>query len=675
MNLHPNHPLIELGNERGPQMPSIVLKRHPDKPLRRTGDVICRELNISIPGLLLAICIGIPFGASSQDKALPSPDELKKLSFEQLMNIEVTSVSKKSEKLTEVASAIQVITYEDIRRSGATNIPEALRLAANLQVAQLNSSAWIISARGFNAAFSNKLLVMIDGRTVYSPLFAGVFWDVQGVLLEDVDRIEVISGPGGTLWGANAVNGVINIITKKSSDTQGLYVSGAAGSMLRADGAVRYGGSIGPDIQYRVFARHSGRDNTFLPDGNAHSDQWRISQTGFGVDWNASESDAVMVQGNFYGGTHETLPEHSTVDGQNVLARWSHLFQGGSHLNIQGYYDRTWRRDIPSTITDQLETYDLDFNHSFQIGNIHQIVWGGGYRFMHDVAQHSTDFVGLLPPTRNMRLFNGFIQDEISLFSDRLKLVLGSKIQHHYFSDFEIQPSARLAWLNPKYTFWAAVSRAIRAPSRIDVDYFIPTFPVPPTSPSVAGGPNFISEKVTAWELGFRFNPSANATLALSTFYNIYNDLYSVEALPNTLTYQIQNGTQGDSRGVELRARFAVNQWWRILGGYTYFYKNLENKPGHIYDFRDLGNDAENQLLVHSIIDLPLNFQLDITARYIDTLPKPYIADYFTYDARIAWAHKQFEVSVVGQNLWEDRHREFLTQIPRSFYGKITGRF
>jgi iron complex outermembrane receptor protein len=675
MNLLQNQTLIESKKKLSWQLPSISGKRLVVSSLKTTNDMIRTRSNITIVCFLVGLFMGNPFGAWAQEKPLPSTEDLKKLTFEELMNIEVTSVSKKTEKLTEVASAIQVITNDDIRRSGATNIPEALRLAANLQVAQLNSSSWIISARGFNAAFSNKLLVMIDGRTVYSPLFAGVFWDVQGVLLEDIDRIEVISGPGGTLWGANAVNGVINIITKKSSDTQGLYVSAAAGSMLRADGSIRYGGSIGPDIQYRVFARHSDRANTFLPDGNEHSDQWRFSQTGFALDWTASEADVIMLQGNFYGGTHETLPEDSKVDGQNILTRWSHLFQGGSRLTVQGYYDRTWRRDIPSTITDQLETYDLDFNHTFQIGNIHHFVWGGGYRFMHNVTQHSTDFVALLPPVRDMKLLNGFIQDEISVFSDRIKLVLGTKVQHHYFSDFEIQPSARLVWLNPKYTLWGAVSRAIRAPSRIDVDYFIPAFPVPPTSPSVAGGPNFVSEKVTAWELGFRFNPSVNLSLTLSTFYNIYNDLYSVEPLPNTLTYQIQNGTQGDSRGVEFRARYAVNQWWRILGGYTYFYKKLENKPGHMYDFRDLGNDAENQLLVHSILDLPLNFQLDITARYIDTLPKPYIADYFTYDARIAWVHKQLEVSVVGQNLWEARHREFLTQIPRSFYGKITGRF
>ena len=609
----------------------------------------------------------------AQTTALGSHEDLKKLSLEELMDIEVTSVSRRPEKLTEVASAIQVITSEHIRRSGATILPEALRLASNLQVAQLNSSQWIISARGFNALFSNKLLVMIDGRTVYSPLFAGVFWDVQNVLLEDVDRIEVISGPGGTLWGANAVNGVINIITKKAGNTKGLFVSAGGGSFLRRQAALRYGGNLGEKLSYRLYGMHASRDHTFLVGGEGNPDEWNISQTGFSLDWDPTEADDVIVHGNVYAGKHEHEPEESGVDGQNILARWSHNFSEESNLVVQGYYDRTWRRDIPSTFSDQTETYDLEINHRFVPGNRHLIVWGGGYRFMRSETQNSTELVGMLPPTRNMHLFSSFVQDEISL-GDRLRIILGTKLQHNVFTDFELQPTARVAWLGSNYSLWGAVSRAVRTPSRIDVDYFIPTYPVPPSAPSVAGGPNFISEKVVSWELGYRLQPSEKTFFSLATFYNTYDDLYSVEALPNTMTYQIQNGTEGSSRGVEFTGSAQISERWKIRGGYTYFHKDLANKPGRVYDYSALGNDAENRVLFHSMLDLPANFQLDITFRYIDQLPQPYIPDYLTFDARVAWVRNAWEISLNGQNLWEDRHREFIFYIPRTLYGNITCR-
>lgn len=613
--------------------------------------------------------------SSSQDGELLSPDELKKLSLEELMNIKVTSVSRRPEKLTEVASAIQVITREDILRSGATNLPEALRLAPNLQVAQLNSSAWIISARGFNAIFSNKLLVMIDGRTVYSPLFAGVFWDVQNVLLEDVERIEVVSGPGGTLWGANAVNGVINIITKSASETPGLYVSAGTGNFLKQHAAVRYGGKIGEEFSWRIYGMGSEREHTFLQDGGPNNDAWYMLRSGFSADWNPSETDALLMHGNIYTGTHENVPYESDIDGQNMLARWSHHFSEKSYLTVQGYYDRTWRRDIPSTISDQTQTYDLDFDHRFFAGKQHQIVWGGGYRIIDSKTQHSTPFVGFVPAQRDMNLFSGFIQDEISLFDEQVKIILGAKVQHNAFSEFDIQPNARLAWTGSQSTVWGAVSRAVRAPSRIDVDYFIPTYDVPPPLPSVAGGPNFISEKVVAYEVGYRLQAGDNTFVSIAGFYNRYQDLYSVDSLRDTRTYQIQNNTEGTSRGLEFSGRASIGRNWHIRGGYTYFYKDLRNKPGSIYDFSALGNDAENRFLVHSMLDLPGNFQFDVSFRYVDPLPNPHIPDYLTFDARLAWVYKSWEISVKGQNLWEDRHREYIALLPRTIYGNIICRF
>ena len=622
---------------------------------------------------------------STESYAQKSPDSvpkdtLKKLSIEELMNVEinVTSVSRRPEKLTEVASAIQVITQEDIRRSAATSLPEALRLSPNLQVAQLSANAWIVSARGFNAPFSNKLLVMIDGRTVYSPLFAGVFWDAQSVLLEDVERIEIISGPGGTLWGANAVNGVINIITKSAADTKGLYVSAAAGTFFKDHEAIRYGGKIGSDFSYRVYGQHTNRGYTYNADGTRNTDNWGLLQGGFRTDWNISKKNTLMVQGNAYGGTEYTAPTKSTFDGQNVLGKWAHTFSSKSELIVQAYYDRTWRRDIPSTISDQLNTYDIDFQHRFPVGNRHSILWGGGYRLMQDLTLNSTIYAGFLPNKMDMSLFSGFIQDEISIAPDKLKFTIGSKIQHNVFTGFEFQPSGRIAWTpNQQHTIWGAVSRAVRMPSRIDVDYYIPTYPLPPTTQHVGGGPDFRSESVIAYELGYRCQPSSKLSLSLATFYNQYYDLYSVEALSGTAVYQIQNGTQGYSYGAEFSGTWQVMDKWKLRGGYTFFSKTLSNKPGHTYDFSPLGYDAQNIVLVQSMINLPWNLQFDITGRYIDRLyGYDVVPDYFSFDTRLAYEFKKVvELSLVGQNLWEKRHIEYEFQIPRSVYGKVTCRF
>jgi iron complex outermembrane receptor protein len=613
---------------------------------------------------------------------MQSPNDLKKLSVEELMDIEVTSVSKHPEKLTEAASAIQVITHDDIRRSGATTIPEALRLAPNLQVAQLNSHHWIISARGFNNIFANKLLVMIDGRTVYSPLFAGVFWDAQNVLLEDVDRIEIISGPGGTLWGANAVNGVINIITKRAKNSQGLFVSGAAGSALRGLASVRYGSSVGPNLFYRAYAQYSDRDQTVLPNGEDNIDKWSITQGGFQMEWYPTEVNTLSVQGNFYRGIQETAPEESPMDGQNIMGRWTRSFSNRSELIVQAYFDRTWRRDVPGTVYDELETYDLDVQHRFLPGERHDVLWGAGYRIMNDKTINTTQFLGLVPADRRMDLLSTFIQDAITLLPEHLKLTIGTKLQHNDFSGFEIQPSARLAWSIKQHLIWTAVSRAVRAPSRIDVDYHIPTYEVPPQYPSVAGGPNFTSEKVIAYELGSRLQPSSKWSISLAGFYNQYDDLYSVEPLPGTMTYQIQNGVKGYSYGGELSGNYQPIPRWRLRGGYTYFSKKLENKPGNMsapIALANLGSDAKNQFLLQSILDLPAHFQVDMVLRHIDTLPSTQfyeeVPSYYSFDARLAWHFRQLEIAVVGQNIFHELHSEFAgIRIPRNFYGKISWR-
>jgi iron complex outermembrane recepter protein len=620
----------------------------------------------------------------SQTTADVSPTTLKKLTMEELMNIEVTTVSKRPEKLTEAASAIQVITREDIIRSAATSVPEALRLCPNLQVAQVSSQHWIISARGFNSTFANKLLVMINGRTVYSPLFAGVFWDAQNVLLEDVDRIEVISGPGGTLWGANAVNGVINIITKNASETQGLYASVSAGYALRHLAEARYGGSIGSKLFYRVYGQHRERNHTTLPSGEDNRDRWRLMQAGFQVDWLPTNANDVTVRGNIYGGLQRTTPDNSNIDGQNVLARWAHRFSEKSDLTAQVYFDRTWRKDVPGSMKDELGTYDVDLQHHFMIGRSHNIVWGAGYRMMKDKTQNGTLFVGFIPKDRDMHLVSTFVQDEITVIPSTLKLTIGSKFQHNVFTGFEVQPSGRLAWMVTKHnTLWTAVSRAVRMPSRIDVDYHIPAYHVPPDQPSVDGGPNFVSEKVISYELGYRVQPSQNLSLSLAGFYSVWDDLYSVEPLPGTVTYQIQNGVEGDSRGFEFAANYQPADLWRLRGGYTYFDKQLENKPGNNTDpsaLSNLGSDAPHQFSIQSILDLPANFQFDVVVRYVDDQPStqfnPEIPSYFNLDSRIAWNFRHLEVAVAGQNLLKEFHSEYGgIQIPRNVNGRVTWRF
>lgn len=605
---------------------------------------------------------------------------LKSMSLEELMNIEVTTVSRAPVKLTEVASAIQVITRNDILRSGATNVPEALRLVSNLQVAQLNASAWIVSSRGFNTIFANKLLVMIDGRTVYTPLFGGVLWELQNLLLEDIERIEVVSGPGGTLWGANAVNGVINIITRNTADSRGTYVSGLAGDFINHAVAVRHGGKINDKLFYRVYAQNFRRNNTLLPEDEENTDAWSLSQIGFRMDWRPSDKDAVMFQGDFYEGKKENVPAESPFDGQNTMVRWKHTFSERSELSVQGYFDRYWRDDVPGTIADQLQTFDVDVQHLFRAGDRHKLLWGVGYRNVNDHVVNRTVNVGLLPERKNLDLVSGFIQDAISL-GKKTELTLGTKLLHNVYSGFEIQPSARIAYSsNEQRTVWAAISRAIRAPSRLDVDYFLPTYPLPPEAPKVAGGPDFTSEKLLAYEAGYRFQPSASSTFSIAGFYNLYDDVYSVEALPGTLTYQIQNGSEGESWGGEVAGTWQVTDTWRVRLGYTYFDKDLRSKPGRIFDPQYLGNDSRNIAILQSILDLPKGFQLDVAARYLDYLPRTLatakVPEYFTFDTRLAYTWKSLELSIVGQNLWKENHVEFGTlNIPRSFYGRVVARF
>src|SRR3989442_6975817 len=462
------------------------------------------------------LCIAQP-GLAQQPDSSPSAEALKKLSIEQLMNLQVTSVSKRPERLSQTASAIQVITQEDIRRSGAASLPEALRLATNLQVAQVDSRQWAISARGFNSTTANKLLVLIDGRTVYTPLFSGVFWDVEEVPLADIDRIEVISGPGATLWGANAVNGVINVITKDAKDTQGLLLSGGGGSEQRGFGTVRYGGPLGSTVHARIYGRGFDRASTLLPNGQDAADDWHLWQGGFRMDWDAASVNRVTLQGDLYDGRIGQLTAGDVgVSGGNVMAKWSHTISEGSSLAAQLYYDRT-HRHIPGTFGEDLDTYDVDVQHAARLGARQDVVWGLGYRLINDRVANSS-MLAFLPPGVARQWFSGFVQDEIALVPNRLHVALGTKIEHNDYVGFEVQPSGRVNWRpSPSGTLWAAVSRALRSPSRIDRELFAPAQP----PYFLAGGPGFHSEEELAYELGYRHQRRALA-LSVAPVYNPY---------------------------------------------------------------------------------------------------------------------------------------------------------
>jgi iron complex outermembrane receptor protein len=624
----------------------------------------------AVSACVLALAVTIAF-AGAPAHAVGASSDLAEMSLEELMNIEVTSVSKKSQRLSDAAAAIFVITQEDIRRSGYTSIPEILRLAPNLQVARVDSSQYAITARGFNSTTANKLLVLIDGRTVYTPLFSGVFWDVQDTLLEDIERIEVISGPGGTLWGSNAVNGIINIITRRSQDTKGGLVSLGAGTKERGAG-VRYGAKLGEDATFRVYGKGFNRDPLTVGNGTGVQDWWNKGQVGFRTDWGRG-SDALTLQGDGYTGTIAQVGDDKSISGANLLGRWNRTLQDGSTLQVQGYFDRT-RRVYPGIFGELLDTYDIEAQHRFQVGARHEIVWGGGYRMMHDAVTNSA-VLAFLPNVRPLTRINGFVQNSIALH-ERLTLTLGVKFETNSYTGLEVQPNVRLAWkFRDDALLWSAVSRAVRTPSRLDSDLFSPN-----QAPFlIAGGPNFKTEKLIAYEVGYRAQPTPQASFSVSTFYNMYDDLRSIEpgpggALPLTLT----NKMKGYSYGVETWGSYRVFDWWRMSAGYNY----LKEKLGFDADSRDhntaaAGNDPAHQFSARSAINLADNLDWDVGLRVIGALASPDVRNYVTLDTRLGWTFmKGAELSLIGYNLLDHNHPEFgaatnRSEPARAFYAKI----
>ncbi len=655
------------------------------------------RVKVLCASLLLPALVPVAHGDADGE----STGALKQMSLEQLMDVQVTSVARHPESILQSPASVQVITREDIRRSGASSLAEALRLADNIQVAQGDSHGWGISARGFNTALSNKLLVMIDGRTVYTPLFSGVFWDIQDYLLEDVERIEVISGPGGTLWGANAVNGVINIITRSSVDSQGLYVEGGGGSQLQGFAGARYGGTLSPDTSFRVYGKYFDHDDEVFPNGRRAGDGWHQEQGGFRIDSTPSAQDQVAVHGDFYAGRDGLETGGlAQVAGGNVVGRWSRVFSDQSDLSLQTYYDRTHLVDpiiaakvngvelAPAGLLhDDLDTYDIDFQHRFSLGSRHRVVWGAGYRFTHDVVQNAPAFA-LIPNVLNQNLFSAFLQDEIRL-ARKLSLILGSKVEHNDYTGFEFEPNVRLQWsVAPSQSLWSAISRAARTPSRIDRDL---AEPAPPQITILKGSSNFGSEYVMAYELGYKGQIASSMTVSGTVFYNEYTDVRSTSYTPATvIPLFFANNLEGHTAGVELSANWQILDFWSAHAGYNFLAEHMHVRPGQ-FDLNDALNETEDprhQASLRSSMNLPAHLELDAALRWVDTLrtnsgPIPGdVPAYFELDTRVGWhLSPRLELAVVGQNLLHNHHPEYgfpsptRVEIERSVYGKIAWRY
>ena len=596
--------------------------------------------------------------AQTQDGSVSS---LKALSIEDLMKIEVTSVTKAAEPLSDAAAAVYVITRDDILRAGARSVPDMLRLAPNLQVAQLTSSTFAVTARGFNGTAASKLLVLVDGRSVYTPYHSGVSWDVQDVLPEDIERIEVISGPGATLWGANAVNGVINIVTRKSSDTPGVALDVGAGN-LEQRGSAQYGGQLSETVHYRAYVDSFHYSHDLTASGANAQDDWHKTQGGFRMDWTPA-ADLITLQGDFYDGSESKRPPpDQSITGQNVVARWNHDLGGGSGLQIQAFYDHILF-SLPGVASDDVHTYDLDLQHSFFLGTRQSIVWGGGYRLQYDdfpTLLSATQLLEFIPADRKLALGNVFVQDSLSL-TRSLKLILGTKAEDEPYTGWETLPSARLSWkVSDQQMTWGAVSRAVRAPSRLDRDLY----EILGTVVVIRGG-DFQSEKLTAYELGYRAQPTSNSSLSLSTFYNVYDDLRTAEYSPGPrLPAMFANLMGGETYGVEAWGSYQALDWWRLDAGANWLHENLRfaAASGRLTGLSIAGDDPSYQLSLRSTMFFARHALFYLDLRQIGSLPDPASPAYTELNARLAWNFsRSLQVSLQGSNLIHARHLEFGT--------------
>lgn len=634
--------------------------------------------------ILLAFLLGVmffSFGVYAEEKDISSQFSIG--------NVKIISASKKAEDSFKTSSATYVLTQDDIRRSGATSIPEALRMVPGLEVARIDSNKWAISSRGFNRQYANKLLVLMDGRAVYTPHFSGTYWDVQDTVIEDIERIEVVKGPGATLWGANAVNGVINIITKSSKLTEGALVSTTFGTEDNAILSFRQGGKIGDKANYRVYGKYFSKDESAASADNGGGDRWLQAQSGFRLDWSDDFNDNFTFSGDVYRGKEEQallLPGlMSVTDGEenfvgfNIMGKWNKKFSNYSAFDLQMFVDFV-DRDVDSVLGRNRKTFDVDFQHSWTKFSRHEIIWGAGYRFFHDEIENKSlggiNYISYSPDSSYNHLYSFFIQDKIAVIPDNLFLTLGTKLEHNYFTDFEIQPNARLSWYpNDKHTMWASVARAVRIPSRGERNISLRQGPL-----TLLGQEDFDSEKLIAYEIGYRVKPKPNISFDIAGFYNNYTDLRSssLAALPNVLQ---GNETEADTYGGELSSEWRVNEKLSLIGSYSLLIMDVDGDP---ISEADEGRSPKHQLKLRSHLNITNSLSFDTTAYYVDDLDTGQVKEYTKVDARLGWKpRKGLEISLVGQNLLDDKHQEFESslfaasakEIERGIYGNILWKF
>ena len=594
--------------------------------------------------------------------------QLADLSLEQLANLPVTSVSKKPEPLADAAASVYVISNDDIRRSGARTLPEALRLAPNLQVAQATADSWAITARGSNATYADKLLVLIDGRIVYSPLFSGTFWEVQNVMLEDVDRIEVISGPGGTLWGTNAVNGVINVITKKSQDSQGTLVS-AGGGRYGADGAARYGHDVGDDGSYRVYGLVKDTYASSTAAGVPQADGVNLLQMGFRSDWGQTDH-RFTLQGDAYGANEDQhFPGgRARATGMNLMGHWDDQLADGAGVSLLTYYDRS-KRYQPNDFDDTLDVADIEFQHTLPPTGAQEFIWGASYRFARDdIQNHPNWALTFYPAQVNHSWLSLFGQDTVMLRND-LRLIMGLRAEHNPYSGTELLPNLRLAWkVDDENLLWAAVSRAVRSPSRLDTNWYDPAQP----PYFLVGDTQFKSETVKVYEVGYRLD-AVDWSYSATAYHNDYDHIRTTTIasfVPLQLT--LGNGMMIDETGLETWADYKPMQNWRLQAGLNVMRESHTLAPTAVpTSIPSEGDDANNWWSLRSSYDFSGGEQLDVTVRHAGALPNPSIPAYVTTEVRFGWdMGRHLACSVLALNLFSPPHEEFNPQAPITQFGR-----
>ena len=657
-----------------------------------------------------ALLLSLAWQANGQKAAR----DLTEASLEDLMNIEVTTVSKKEQKLSQTPAAVFVITQEDIRRSGMTSLPDVLRMVPGLQVGQIQGGAWAVSARGFNDQYSNKLLVLVDGRSVYSPTDSGVFWDEQDTLLEDIERIEVIRGPGATLWGANAVNGVINIITKTAQNSRGALAIAGAGDQGQALGAFRYGGGLGNTGAYRAFVKYLDGRELWNVQGKPIAGGQRSLSAGFRTDWRLSGKDSLTVEGGLlqarYGSEYSlsrlTPPFKyldevvAEVQSGNILANWTQRQSDSSSTSLRVYFDRHHRAD--DSFHETYSTIDVDFQHQLALFTSNDVVWGVGFRDSASNSRGSSSF-SLSQPHYSTALFSGFIQDQWKLAEDRFSVILGSKFESNNYTGLEIQPGARFLWTpDNRHTTWVAISRAVRTPSVVDRELQVLTGTFVgrggiPTVIGLFGEPTVQSEDVLSYELGYRLQAKKRVSIDLAGFYNRYTHLETFEPgapflqsnpLPAHLVIPLRESNQmhGEGHGLEISSNWNVTGEWRLIPSYTWLKLDLKRDPTS-QDTSSApsieGKSPRNGFQFRSNLDLSRKMQLDTAVYYTGALPAVAVGGYTRVDTRMGYRPRSdLDISFTGQNLQGGRHTEFVSigaytraTIGRSFFVKLTWGF